>query len=104
MKFSDYNSLEYGLLSWYLYLDDKKCKGIWQSLTQRPNFIPSCIFERDFENMLNCKDSSEIFKQIGFCLIETGKVILKQPDKYGNSYIYDIDKIKRIKFNALQDS
>lgn len=107
MKFSNYNSLEYALLSWWNYLESKNNKGIWHYITKSPIFIPSYIFENDFKNMLTCWDSSDTFKQVGLWLMESGKTHLKQPDKFGRVYAYNvdvmIDKVKKIQRKALKE-
>lgn len=98
------NSLEYALLSWLIYLQDKT--SLWCRITKTPNIISAHTFENDFQNMLCCNDSSEKFKQVGLFLMKSGKTHLKQPDKFGSLYVYNvdvmIDKVKRIQRNALE--
>lgn len=94
-KFSNINSLEYCILSWYLYLDDLK-KRRKRKLLDRllsKNIIQAYVMQKNFEYLLQCKDATDKTEEIGFLLLKAGKISLKTPDKYGMSYAYDIDKM-----------
>ena len=49
--------------------------------------------QKNFEDLLQCKDATDKTEEIGFLLLKAGKISLKTPDKYGMSYAYDIDKM-----------
>lgn len=93
-KFSNKNSLEYCLLSWYLYLDElkRRKRNLLDRLLNK-NIVQAYVMQKNFENLLQCEDSTDTTKEIGFLLLKAGKISLKTPDKYGISYAYDIDKM-----------
>lgn len=93
-KFSNINSLEYCLLSWYLYLDQlKRRKRKLLDRLLNKNIVQAYVMQKNFESLLQCEDSTDMTKEIGFLLLKAGKISLKTPDKYGMSYAYDIDKM-----------
>ena len=93
-KFSNINSLEYCLLSWYLYLDElkRRKRNLLDRLLNK-NIVQAYVMQKNFEGLLQCVDSTDTTKEIGFLLLKAGKISLKAPDKYGMSYAYDIDKM-----------
>lgn len=93
-KFSNINSLEYALLSWYLYLNDlkkRRKRTLWNLLNK--NLVPAYEMQKNLQNLMLCKESTRMSKEIGFLLLEAGKIPLRKPDKYGISHAYDIDKM-----------
>lgn len=93
-KFSNINSLEYSILSWYLYLDElKRRKRKLLDRLLNKNIVQAYVMQKNFEGLLQCEDSTDTTKEIGFLLLKAGKISLKAPDKYGMSYAYDIDKM-----------
>lgn len=94
-NFSNINSLEYCILSWYLYLDDlkkRRKRKLFDRLLSK-NIIQAYVMQKNFEDLLQCKDATDKTEEIGFLLLKAGKISLKTPDKYGMSYAYDIDKM-----------
>ncbi|TYA28597.1 hypothetical protein [Aggregatibacter actinomycetemcomitans] len=94
-KFSNINSLEYCLLSWYLYLDElkkRRKRKLWDRLLSK-NIIQAYVMQNNFQGLLQCKDATEMTKEIGFLLLKAGEIPLKTPDEYGMSHAYDIDRM-----------
>ena len=93
-KFSNINSLEYCLLSWYLYLDElkRRKRNLLDRLLNK-NIVQAYVMQKNFEGLLQCEDSTDMTKEIGFLLLKAGEIPLKTPDEYGMSHAYDIDRM-----------
>ena len=55
-KFSNINSLEYCLLSWYLYLDElkRRKRNLLDRLLNK-NIVQAYVMQKNFEGLLQCE-------------------------------------------------